>query len=89
MDSGRSSKMSANGLQERECKTQKDCLSVRNKVGEFFSLSVTQPLAVRFDKRVWFTHIFLVTLKHFVCKSSVSVSRTADEALRSYACYKG
>ena len=55
----------------------------------FFSLSVTQPLAVRFDKRVRFTHIFLVTLKHFVCKSSVSVSRTADEALRTYAWYKG
>ena len=58
----------------------------------FFSLSVTQPLAVRFGKRVRFTHIFLVTLKHFVSKSSVSVSsnsRTADEALRTYAWYKG
>ena len=55
----------------------------------FFSLSVTQPLAVRFDKRVRFTYIFLVTLKHFVCKSSISVPRTADEALRSYAWYKG
>jgi len=55
----------------------------------FFSLSVTQPLAVRFDKRVRFTHIFLVTLKHFVCKSSVSVPRTADEAPRTYSWHKG
>ena len=38
---------------------QKVCLSVRNEVGEYFCFSVTQPLAMRFDKRVWFTQYLL------------------------------